>query len=255
MQQSAKYEYRRVDGAWGFQNREVGRSVNSGSTSNCHGENAAQYDQQASEHGWHGHEALFGLMYEFAKPGETLLDIGIGTGLGSFLFHETGLQVFGFDSSKEMLAVCESKGFAVQLVQHDLRRAPFPYPANSFNHVIALAVLNFFADVAPVFEEAARIIRPHGIFAFTVEEQKPGQQVEYVIRTSGGTGQPHDETLVNMYRHSDAHIGDLLAGNGVMLLKDFEFLANRYPTHGMDIYFKAYVARKAECAWPGYETP
>lgn len=221
--------------------------MNPGSTSNSRSERAAQYDQQASEHGWHGHEALLGLMYEFIKPGETLLDIGIGTGLGSCLFHKAGLQISGFDSSKEMLEVCESRGFASQVVQHDLQHVPFPYPANSFNHAISLAVLNFFADPAPVFEETARIIRPHGIFAFTVEERKPGRQPEYVIRTDGGPGQWNEETAISMYRHSDAHIRGLIASNGFTPLKDFEFLASRYPTEGMNIYFKAYVARKAEC--------
>lgn len=222
--------------------------MNSGSTSNSHGEHAADYDRQASEHGWHGHEAFFGLMYEFVKPGQTLLDIGIGTGLGSFLFHKTGLRISGFDSSQEMLDTCASKGFAAQLVRHDLQHVPFPYPPQSFDHVISLGVLNFFADLAPVFEEAARIIRPHGLFGFTVEERKPGQQAEYVIRTSGGAGRENEEEVVNMYRHSDAHIRGLLAGNGLTPLKGFEFLVDRRPAESMDIYFKAYVARMAERA-------
>ena len=222
--------------------------MSTGSSSNSHSEDAAQYDRQVREEGWRGHEVLFGLMYEYIKPGETLLDIGIGTGLASLLFHKTGLQISGLDSSKEMLEVCASKGFAAHLVRHDLRQVPFPYPADSFNHVISLGVLNFFADLAPVFEETARIIRRQGVFAFTVEEQKPGQQDEYVLRTSGGSGQADKETVVNMYRHSDGHIRGMLTGNGLTLLKDFEFLAGRYPAEGMNIYFKAYVARMAEYA-------
>ena len=217
-----------------------------GNTNYSHDEDAEQYDQQASEHGCHGHETLFGMMYEFVKPGETLLDIGIGTGLSSFLFHKTGLRVSGFDSSSGMLAMCEAKAFAAQLVQHDLQRVPFPYPTNSFNHVISLGVLNFFADLAPVFEETARIIIPHGIFAFTVEEQQPGQQAEYVIRLGGGSGQPNHGAVVNMHRHSDTHVRGLLVGNGFTPLKSFEFYADRHPTEDRNIYFRAYVARKAE---------
>ena len=222
--------------------------MSSGNFSSGPREDAARYDQQAREQGWGGHEILFGLMYEFIKPGETLLDIGIGTGLSSYLFHRTGLQIYGFDSDKDMLEVCESKGFAAQLVHHDLRLVPFPYPARAFDHVISLGVLNFYADLAPVFEETARIIRPQGIFAFTVEEQKPGQQAEYVFRASTDSAQPHEETVVNMYRHSDGHIRGLLAGNGFAPLKQSEFLAARYPAEGLDIYFRAYVARKLECA-------
>jgi predicted TPR repeat methyltransferase len=222
--------------------------MNSAGISHSHDDEAAQYDRQASEHGWHGYEALFGLMYEFVKPGETLLDIGIGTGLGSFLFHKIGLQVSGFDSSREMLEMCKSKGFAAQLVRHDLQQVPYPYGPNSFDHATAIAVLNFFANPAPVFQETARIVRPQGIFAFTVEEQKPGQETDYVIRTHGGSGRPNEATAVTMFRHSDAHIRHLLAGNGFTLLKDFEFLADRNAGEGRSIYFKLYVAQKGERA-------
>jgi predicted TPR repeat methyltransferase len=215
--------------------------VNSRNSSDSHSEDASNYDKLAAEHGWQGHEVLFCMMYEFIKPGETLLDIGIGTGLGSFLFHRSGLEIHGFDRSREMLKICESKGFAADLIEHDLQQVPFPYPDNFFNHVISIAVLNFYPELAPVFDEAARIIRPHGIFGFTVEEQKPGKDSVYPIRTDG-------KGVVTMYRHSDAHIRGILGKHGFTALKDFEFPADRYPTEGMDIYFKAYVAQMTECA-------
>ena len=225
----------------------VGRSVNSDSTGNSHDHSAdaARYDEQVREHGCHAHEALFGLMYEFVQPGQRLLDIGIGTGLSSCLFHRAGLQISGFDCSQEMLDVCAAKGFAEQLVRHDLQDVPFPYAAHSCDHVISLGVLNFFADLAPVVAEAARIIRPQGIFAFTVEEQKPGQSAAYIFRIGGESAQQSEDVAVPMCRHSDAHVRELLAGSGFTPLKDFEFLADRYPAEGIDIYFKAYVARKA----------
>lgn len=220
--------------------------MSSGGTGNSHDTDADQYDRQVYEHGCHAHEALFGMMYEFVSPGETLLDMGIGTGLGSILFHKMGLRVSGFDSSSGMLSKCETKGFAALLVQHDLQDVPFPYEATSFNHVISLGVLHFFADLAPVFEETARIIRPRGIFGFTVEEQKPGQPAEYVIHIDGGLNRPNQEEAVSMHRHSDTYVRDLLAANGFATLKSFEFFADRHPTEDSNIYFKAYIARKAE---------
>lgn len=221
--------------------------MSSGNAHNYTNEDAASYDRQAREYGWHGHEVLFDMMYEFIESGETLLDVGIGTGLGSYLFHQAGLQVSGFDRSKEMLEMCKSKSFAARLDQHDLRHVPFPYQSNLFNHVISLGVLNFYRDLAPVIQEVARIIKPRGIFAFTVEEQKTGQPAKYVYRAAGDALQPGAETGVNMYRHSDAHIRGLLAGSGFTVLKDLEFLADQQSTGGMNIYFKAYVAREAEC--------
>ena len=101
-------------------------------------------------------------------------------------------------------------------------------------------------NLAPAFEETARIIRPHGIFAFTVEEQKPGEQSEYVFPIQGDSGETNEESAIKMYRHSDQYIRNHLSKNGFTILKDFEFLADRYPEKRLDIYFKAYIARKAK---------
>ena len=213
--------------------------------SDSHDREAALYDQYVTEHGCHGNEAMFGLMYEFVKPGETVLDMGIGTGLSSILFHRMGLRVSGFDSSRGMLDVCESKGFATNLVRHDLYDVPYPYAADSFNHVLCVGVLHFFSDLAPVFQEAARIVRPNGLFAFTIEEQQPDQQTEYVIQLGERPDPAGGYATVSMFRHSEAHVADLLASSGFTSLKRFEFFADRHPTEGHKIYFNAHVTRRA----------
>jgi len=182
------------------------------------------------------------MMYEFVKAGDALLDVGIGTGLGSVLFHKAGLEVSGFDHSRDMLEICGSKGFAANLVKHDLRTAPFPYQDASFDHVISLGVLNFYSDLSQVFSEVSRLLRPGGVFGFTVEEQKPGQQAEYTIRTGDESGD--EASKVRMYRHADRSVKELLAQGGISVLKETEFLADRYPDQAIDICFKAYVCRK-----------
>jgi predicted TPR repeat methyltransferase len=207
-------------------------------------EDATQYDQQVVERCWHGHEILFGLMYEFVNPGETLLDIGIGTGISSFLFHKAGLRISGFDSSQEMLEGCKSKGFAEEIIRYDLRNVPYPYKSDSFNHVISLGVLNFFADLAPVFKEASRIIKSMGIFGFTVEEQKPGLTPQYSMSVDTSSARAKEQFEITMHRHSDQHVRTLLSNAGFMVLKDLDFLADRYPGQGIEVWFKVYIAQK-----------
>jgi len=81
-------------------------------------QSAVNYDEQARRTEWFGSEVVFGLTYEFVNPGESLLDLGIGSGLSSIPFHKAGLRIYGLDGSDEILEICASKGFAIDLKHH-----------------------------------------------------------------------------------------------------------------------------------------
>lgn len=211
-------------------------------------ESASGYDEQARKTNWFGSEVVFGLGYEFVKPGESVLDLGIGSGLSSILFHRAGLQVFGLDGSAEVLSVCKAKGFATDLKQHDLCDLPLPYASHFCDHIVSIAVLNSFRDLGPLFGEVARVIKPGGIFAFTVEEQKPGQEEGYPINRVEVSETPKEETAVMLFRHSAEYIAFLLSQNNFELRKALEFVAFRYPAENKDVFFKAYIAQKRKHA-------
>jgi predicted TPR repeat methyltransferase len=207
-------------------------------------ESAQGYDQQAQATNWRGPEVVFGMAYEYVRPGERLLDLGIGSGLSSILFHQAGLQVYGLDGSSEVLEVCRVKGFAVELKQHDLRSLPLPYPSGFFDHCVCVAVLNSFQELALLFAEVSRILKSQGIFAFTVEEQKPGQEGHYAINPVEVAENPKEDVAVLLYRHSAAMIGKVLERSGFTLLKTLEFVAFAYPAEQRNVYFTAYVTQK-----------
>ena len=204
-------------------------------------------DSKKQGFGWLGPEVMFGLMYDLVGPGDVLLDVGIGTGSSSVLFQKAGLSVWGMDNSEEMLEACASKGFVSDLKKHDLREIPWPYPAESFDHVISLGVLNHFRELGPVFKEISRITGKGGVVGFTTERREGGRGERYLI--SGGeldegelAGEAEEGDV--HFRHGDAYVEGLLAEAGIGVVRKLAFVAGRRKTTGEEIFFNAYVGRK-----------
>ena len=177
------------------------------------------YDQMAHTHYWHP-EALFGLVYAYLRPGDRLLDAGIGTGLASQPFAKAGVQVYGFDADPEMLVLCQAKEFAVELRQQDLLDTPWPYAAQSFDHILACGVLHFLADPTPVFGEVSRLLRPGGTFTFTTKAP--------ALSPKGTTAQGRTtvETIqgTQLYLHARESLDRLMAASDLAPLKELRLV-------------------------------
>ena len=210
----------------------------------AHDREAAQYDQQVREYNSYLHDALFGMSFEYVNPHDRLLDIGIGTGLASLPFAKVGIEVFGCDGSTEMLKVCESKAFAKELKVFDLQNTPLPYSDGFFNHVICCGVFHFFGDLEIIVKEVLRIIKPRGIFAFTVAAQTFEEE-----KATDHNPQGYSETPtpwgVAIFTHSDGYIANLLQDHGFDMLKIQKFLIRGGPGDSEDILFRVYIAREA----------
>ncbi len=197
--------------------------MNSSNAIQVHDQYAADYDRLANEDGYVLPQALFGLCFEYLRPGQRLLDIGIGTGLSSLPFARAGMAVYGLDGSAEMLKVCENKQFAAGLKVWDLRLRPWPYADRFFDHVIECGTLPFLPELEVVFTEAARLVRPQGIFAFTIKG--PGAELDAGAGTDPYTREAIDG--VQIYSHSPKYIEELLAACGFEKRKQFRFLLSR----------------------------
>ena len=168
----------------------------------AHAREAATYDIQVREYEYHAPEAVFGMCYEFIRPGQRILDIGIGTGLASIWFAKAGLEVYVIDGSEEMLKVCEAKDFAFELKQYDILIGSLPYPDNMFSHVVSCGLFHFFDDLGGILKEISRIMDGNGVFAFTVAVPPPESNGEYFeIDTPWG---------VSIFAHDDSYITGLL---------------------------------------------
>jgi predicted TPR repeat methyltransferase len=197
------------------------------------------YDEEAEATGWYGPEVAFGLTYAYVQPSQSMLDIGIGTGLGSILFLKAGLEIHGMDISPQMLDTCRRKGFS-SLHLHDLSKTPYPFDSESIDHAICTGVFNFFSDLSPIFQEASRILRKGGLFVFVVGDRSENE----VHAIEVGAEHTKSEKTVTMYLHSAKQIGELMALYGFEPLRDLSFTVfiDRERTKSMPA--RSYLARK-----------
>jgi len=101
----------------------------------------------------------------------SLLDIGCGTGLvtGRIAARRAGLRVTGSDASHGMARVARQRVGAVVLA--DARRLPLPGEAvDAVTAVWLLHLLREEGAVRAVVAEAARVLRPGGVFVTTVDK-------------------------------------------------------------------------------------
>jgi ubiquinone/menaquinone biosynthesis C-methylase UbiE len=104
-----------------------------------------------------------------------VLELGCGTGKNTSWFAERARHVTAMDFSAGMLAVASARvSGSVDFIQHDVR-TPWPVANSSVNVVIGDLVLEHVQDVAFVFAEAARVLRPGGRVFFC--ELHPFRQI------------------------------------------------------------------------------
>ncbi len=200
------------------------------------GDHAQKYDMMAGKSGWLDPDILLGLAYRYTAPGETLLDVGIGTGLASMLFHRAGLKVVGLDQSTEMLAVCREKGFADKLFEHDVTVSPYPLAEREVDHAISCGVLHVVKDLSAVIAEVGRVMKKGGVFVFAVAHTDAAEVVDWEI--TGRDGYPS----ASLYRHPLSYIREVGVGSGFELINSLRYLGTAIGRMEMD--FHACVLQK-----------
>jgi SAM-dependent methyltransferase len=93
-----------------------------------------------------------------ARPGESLLDVGCGTGWFTRRFAAEGLAVTGLDPNADWLAYARAhSGLSICWAEGDAQRLPF---ANaSFDCVASIAALCFVADERQAVAEILRVAK------------------------------------------------------------------------------------------------
>lgn len=96
-----------------------------------------------------------------ARPGETILDLGCGTGHLTSYLASTGATLLGFDSSAEMIAEAGQQYPGIAFELGDARKLPW---TNRFDAVFSNAALHWIREADQVARGVARALKPGGRF-------------------------------------------------------------------------------------------
>lgn len=114
------------------------------------------------------------LQGEHLPPKTKVLDLGCGPGIVAKQLATRGFQTYAVDFSGDLLARARhhlnDDGLPpTHLAQADAHRLPFK--DNSFDVVLAIALIVWAADPAQVLREITRVLRPGGILIITARNR------------------------------------------------------------------------------------
>ncbi len=99
--------------------------------------------------------------------GQKVLDLGCGYGNYAEYFRSIGAKTTGIDGSTNLLNIARAKYPDVTFVLADLTK-PIPLSDESFDLVFCNQVLMDIENIEFVFAEVKRLLKPNGIFYYSI---------------------------------------------------------------------------------------
>jgi predicted TPR repeat methyltransferase len=130
------------------------------------------------------------------------IDLGCGTGLAARAFAKEVDAFIGFDLSPRMIERARTTGLYAELEVAEMVQGLTGRPDASADLILAADAVVYVNDLAPLLREAARVLVPGGLLAFTTE-------------THGGEGVILGEGL--RYAHNAAYVRGAIAAAGLTL--------------------------------------
>jgi predicted TPR repeat methyltransferase len=138
-----------------------------------------------------------------------VLDLGCGTGLAAAAIAPCARSIVGVDLSANMLERAKARNLYRRLERADLLEMVRAEEAASYDLVLAADVFVYLGRLDELAGEVRRLLRPRGLFGFSVEAQDEGPTPE---RVQDGV-QDYRLGLSGRYAHSRAYLDRLASGN------------------------------------------
>jgi arsenite methyltransferase len=119
-------------------------------------------DKGMEERHWHTAKHVLALMP--VEPGDTVLDLGTGSGYALRALHETADagRGYGLDASGEMLRNARSYTESDDIAFLRGEFGSLPFASNSVDHVFSMEAFFFATDPQATLAEVRRVLRPGG---------------------------------------------------------------------------------------------
>ena len=171
------------------------------------------YDKDMQSWQWVSPQRIFTAIRPHMHGNETVLDLGIGTGLLSSLFKKyTGAHVTGIDACSEMLKKCRKAAAADRLVKGDFDRQALPFSSGEFDAVVCSGALEFVGNILFLSREIARVTREGGLVALA-----------YQLAERNDIEDQDTESHYLMRAHSHVYMRQQLEEAGIDILEQQDF--------------------------------
>lgn len=141
---------------------------------------AAGFTQEQLEtYQYRGHTLLTQAIRACLVPGRidhAIVELGVGTGLCGPLMRDVAAQLTGVDLSGPMLAEAmklqdgQGKKIYDALIKREIQEFLHDAAPQSYDIVMAAGVFSYIGDLAAIYQQAARVLKQGGIFAFTADK-------------------------------------------------------------------------------------
>jgi predicted TPR repeat methyltransferase len=148
-------------------------------------------------------EILDSAVRELKPPAQMdILDLGCGTGLCGERLRDIARRLVGVDLAPKMLEIARGRGCYDELAQAEIGQFLSTSARAGFDLAVAADVLIYIGDLDQLMREVARVLRPGGWFAFSIEQ--PSEACDtYRLEPSG------------RYSHSLAYVKGRAGGYGL----------------------------------------
>lgn len=147
-----------------------------------------------------------------------VLDLGCGTGLVGAAIAPYARKLVGVDLSVNMLAKARERGLYQRTECMDLLAMMRGEDASTYDVVVAADVFIYVGKIDEVVAEAKRLLRPGGLFVFSVE----ALEAQVAADAAGGNQQHYCLNPTGRFAHSSRYLASLAEANVFRVLQILE---------------------------------